>query len=381
MPDASFQPPPLPAAAPRALLRYDGTIGGLYRIYLPNLLLTIVTLGIYRFWGVTRIRRYVWANMAMEGDAFEYDGTGKQLFLSFLLAGAMLFGLAIAAGVLSAIIGHYHRSLAILPIIVLELLISILALAAPFSAQRYRLSHSLWRGIRGGMEGSAIKYGIRSLAYYILAGITLYQLLPWATLRLKERLINATYLGDLKFTSRGRPGRLYLVYLATFIAIIVLGGIVAAGVWAIDAEGIRAMALDRPGAGIDPATHRLASHAIYYIIGGYVVFGLGGALISCAYTAAFWRNLLGGTQLGGLQLGTGVSATQMLLLLAGNIAILFVTFGLGQPIIIHRTLTFYARNLLVTGTLDAASIRQSTRPVSGFGEGLFQQLDAGAGLV
>ena len=381
MQDASFQPPPLPGAAPRSLLRYDGTIGGLYRIYLPNLLLTIVTLGIYRFWGVTRIRRYVWANTSMEGDAFEYDGTGKQLFLSFLLAGAMLVGLGLIAGISSALIGRTHRSLALLPIVVLDLLVAILALAAPFSAQRYRLSHSLWRGIRGGMEGSAIKYGIRSLAYYILAGITLYQLLPWAALRLKERLINATYLGDLKFTARGRAGRLYLVYLATFLAIIALAGIVGAGVWAIDAEGIRAMALDKPGADIDPATQSLARHAIWYIIGGYVVFGLGGALISCAYTAAFWRNVLGGTQLGGLQMGTGVRAAQVLLLLAGNIAILVVTFGLGQPIIIHRTLKFYARNLLVTGVLDAASIRQSARPVSGFGEGLFQQLDAGAGLV
>jgi uncharacterized membrane protein YjgN (DUF898 family) len=231
------------------------------------------------------------------------------------------------------------------------------------------------------MEGSAIKYGIRSLAYYILAGITLYQLLPWAALRLRERLINATYLGDLKFTSRGRAGRLYLVYLATFLAIIALAGIVAAGVWAIDAEGIRAMALNKPGANIDAATRALARHAVYYIIGGYIVFGLGGALISCAYTAAFWRNLLGGTQLGGLQMGTGVKASTMLMLLAGNIAILVVTFGLGQPIVIHRTLKFYARNLLVTGTLDAASIRQSTRTVSGFGEGMFQQLDAGAGLV
>jgi uncharacterized membrane protein YjgN (DUF898 family) len=44
----------------RKLISYQGSIGGLYRIYIPNLLLTIVTLGIWRFWGVTRMRRYVW---------------------------------------------------------------------------------------------------------------------------------------------------------------------------------------------------------------------------------------------------------------------------------------------------------------------------------
>ena len=368
----------------RKLISYQGSVGGLYRIYIPNLLLTIVTLGIWRFWGLTRMRRYVWANTEMEGDRFEYDGTGLQLFLSFLLAGLVLAGMVVVAGLLALLLSRYNRALATLPVAVLYFMTIVLALSAPFSAQRYRLSHSLWRGIRGGMAGSAIQYGMRSLAYYLLAGITLYQLLPWAALRLRERLINASYLGDLQFTSRGRAWRLYFVFLATFIGVIALAAFIALSVWTLDAAGLQAMgAMARVPRGTppDPELVILSRHTIYYILGGYLALAVGGALISCAYTAAFWRHLLGHTSLGGLDMGSDVRALDVLALVAGNFAILVCTLGLGAPVMVHRNLRFTARHLLVTGVLDSAAIRQSDRVVSGMGEGMFQQLDAGAGLV
>ncbi len=43
----------------RARLRHHGAAGELFKIYVVNILLTLVTLGIYRFWAKTRVRRYV----------------------------------------------------------------------------------------------------------------------------------------------------------------------------------------------------------------------------------------------------------------------------------------------------------------------------------
>src|SRR3546814_5539729 len=54
---------------------------GNWRDYAPiaftNLLLTIVTLGIYRFWATTRTRRYLWANTRFIDDRLEWTGTGR----------------------------------------------------------------------------------------------------------------------------------------------------------------------------------------------------------------------------------------------------------------------------------------------------------------
>jgi uncharacterized membrane protein YjgN (DUF898 family) len=228
----------------------------------------------------------------------------------------VLIGMGFVTGLLSALIGRYDRPLAVLPIIVFEFVVLVLALSAPFSAQRYRLGHTLWRGIRGGMEGSAIQYGLRAMAYILLAAVTLYQLLPWATLRLRERLISASYLGDLRLHASGRPGQLYLIFLATFAGVILLGIAVAGTIMLLGATDIHAMiALSghARGAPQDPALSRMAQHAIYWIIAGYLVFGLGAVLISCAYTAAFWRHLLSHTTAGAINFGSRVAARDVFL--------------------------------------------------------------------
>src|SRR5215471_14672701 len=82
-------------AKPEPWLVYDGKLAELYRIFVPTLLLSIVTLGIYRFWGKTRIRRYLWAHTSFQGDRFVYADTGGELFRGFLFAALLLFGLGL----------------------------------------------------------------------------------------------------------------------------------------------------------------------------------------------------------------------------------------------------------------------------------------------
>ena len=57
---------------------------GTWQEYAPiaftNLLLTIVTLGIYRFWATARTRRYLWSRTRFIDDRFEWAGTGMELF-------------------------------------------------------------------------------------------------------------------------------------------------------------------------------------------------------------------------------------------------------------------------------------------------------------
>lgn len=57
---------------------------------LKTSLLTLVTLGIYRFWAKTRVRKYFWSSVVGEGDGFEYTGTGIEKILVFLVAVVVL---------------------------------------------------------------------------------------------------------------------------------------------------------------------------------------------------------------------------------------------------------------------------------------------------
>ena len=357
-------------------LDYDGTIGGLYRIFLINLLLTVVTLGIWRFWGITRIRRYLWSHTSHYGHHLEYDGTGGQLLVGFLLALGSLLLAGLVAGIATYLLAPMGRVAAAVPFVIFELMVIVLTFGAVFSAQRYRLNHTLWCGIRGGMTGSMLAYGLRSILYYLVAGLTLGQLMPWATLRLTERRLNASFIGNMPFVSRGRAGHLYVRYLALLVGDIVVAA--AIGAVAILLEGAELTALARatqPGMAPSFSSHILL---VSGACGAGLLFGLG--LFGALYRAVFIRHLAGHTRLGGLRFSSNVSGIRLFWLLLSNFAIVLFTLGLGTPIVIHRNTSFLARHLLASGVLGTSQLRQGPQAPSRFGEGMFQVLDAGVGI-
>ncbi len=66
--------------------KFEGSGLEYFKIWIVNVLLTIVTLGLYYPWAKVRSYRYFYANSTLEGRNFEYHATGKQLFLSYLIA-------------------------------------------------------------------------------------------------------------------------------------------------------------------------------------------------------------------------------------------------------------------------------------------------------
>ncbi len=72
--------------------RFGGNGGELFRIWIANLFLTIVTLGIYSAWAKVRTNRYFWGNTHLGGTSFDYRANplsilkGRLLVLVFLAA-------------------------------------------------------------------------------------------------------------------------------------------------------------------------------------------------------------------------------------------------------------------------------------------------------
>ena len=203
--------------------------------------LTIVTLGIYRFWARTRMRRYIWSSTVAEGDSFEYTGTGLEKFLGFLIA---LVVLAVYLGVLQVVLSFigfslwgaisskpngptdilmqlgatYGTGLAVLPLIFF----------AQYRARRYMLSRTRWRGLRFSMDPAAVGYAWRALLYFGLSIVTLGALMPLATFRLEKYMTDRMWYGDANFEQQGQWWGLYpaMKHLLIALAVLVLGGAV-----------------------------------------------------------------------------------------------------------------------------------------------------------
>jgi uncharacterized membrane protein YjgN (DUF898 family) len=366
----------------RPVLAYDGRISELYGIFLLNLLLTIVTLGIFRFWAITRIRRYLWSHMRFAGTRFLYTGKGQELFFGFLLAMLILTLVLAGVAMVSVALARYHPALVAIPIAFAYIGLFVLLGAAHFSAQRYRLSRTEWRGIRGGMVGSALRYGLSWLLYVLLFVVTLYQALPWMQVGLARRRINASRFGSAVFQCEGRARHLYPVWLATWAGCLALLGVIAVTVVRLEWASLAPVF---SGTLTGPAAAVAIRHALPVLVVGFMAFVVLAGLLTTWYYSRLLHLILGQTKavIPGLQapetlwFSSGVTAGGLLWLVASNGLIAIFTLGLGLPIVLHRYAHYVARTTLMRGTFDADALAQSTlaRPV--LGEGFLQALDPG----
>src|SRR5882672_3563015 len=83
-------------AAPANGARFTGNERAFWRLLIRGAVLLLVTLGIYRFWLATDVRRFLWSNTEIAGDGLEYIGTARELLLGFLIAIALLVPINVA---------------------------------------------------------------------------------------------------------------------------------------------------------------------------------------------------------------------------------------------------------------------------------------------
>ncbi len=119
-------------------LKYDGQYGSIFGIWALNLVLKVLTFGIYSFWGKTRMRRYLVESISLMGDRLTYTGRGVELLLGFLKALPFF-----AAFVIIIVMTSKEMLNTILFSMYIPLLI--LALAGSYAGLRYHYSRVHWR--------------------------------------------------------------------------------------------------------------------------------------------------------------------------------------------------------------------------------------------
>src|SRR5215510_4929190 len=82
--------PPPSSASPPMPVGFSGSRREFCDLVKRGAGLELVTLGFSRYWLPTDIRRHLWSNTLVDGDAAEYTGRGKELLIGFLFAMAIL---------------------------------------------------------------------------------------------------------------------------------------------------------------------------------------------------------------------------------------------------------------------------------------------------
>ena len=300
-------------------LKFQGDGRSLLNISFSNLIKTVFTLGVYRFWAKTNVRQYLWAQTFFAGDRFSYHGTGKELLRGAFRFGAVLILLGLVNAYVSLNIGPVEGEL------VSSLVSLIVLVMIPFllvGAWRYRLSRSAWRNIRFSFRGK----GMDAFFLYFIGGISMILTLGlyWPYFKMKREKFwrGNSWFGDLSFGFSGAGKDYFMKFLMAVV--------------------------------LTPLT-----------LGFYLFW----------FIADLKRYLWSHTHIGGATFHFPITGKDYMKLKMTNYILTIFTLGVAYPWVVVRNQNFIANNLTLAGNIELNQIVQEMKDSEAFGEEALDAMD------
>jgi uncharacterized membrane protein YjgN (DUF898 family) len=301
-----------------ARFAFNGRAGEYFRIWIVNVFLSIVTLGIYSAWAKVRIKRYVYGHTLLGDLPFAYDANPWAILRGRLVAAALV-GLWFGLGYVS-------------PLAQLALLVPV-AFLLPWlivGSLRFKMRASSYRNVGFSFDGT---YG-NAFTYYsvypVLAAITLYLLWPWVVFRQRSWAIESASWGNRRLGFWGKLSDFHLAYVPMLAGVLLLGVLVASA----------------PDESKWPASYMTAMLIVYALF------------IAMSYwTRAFVQKIvLDSMYIGGARLVCTMMPLRYTWIVLSNWILALVTLGMLHPWGEVRRLKYLTSQLVVAGfeTLEDA---------------------------
>jgi uncharacterized membrane protein YjgN (DUF898 family) len=197
-------------------VRFLGNEGAYWRLRIKGAALVVVTLGIYRFWLATDVRRFLWSNTEISGDTLEYNGLATELLIGFLFALAILVPLYMVF----ALVALELDLVAVAPTLIGFVLLVLLGEYALYRARRYRLTRTVFRGLRFDQHGSPWRYALYALVCWGIVIVTLGLAYPWTQAFIERFKMRHTSYGDLQGRFEGAGLSLFLRGLPMWLVVV-----------------------------------------------------------------------------------------------------------------------------------------------------------------
>ncbi|WP_372571525.1 YjgN family protein [Ruegeria jejuensis] len=188
----------------KAGFEFRGTAREFFGIWIVNLLLSILTLGIYSAWAKVRTKKYFYQSTYVAGRNFDYHATGMQIMIGRLI---------VIAGIVAYALLSTNEIAAVVMILGLIALIPYLLVRS----LRFNARMSSWSNIRFTFHGS---FGSALKVYYLypfLAALSLYTAWPFVTRATQRFLANGHGLGTTRFSFSSAIGPFYKALVAAII--------------------------------------------------------------------------------------------------------------------------------------------------------------------
>ena len=299
--------------------KFQGDGRSLLNISFVNLIKTVFTLGVYRFWAKTNVRQYIWSQTLFAGDRFSYHGTGKELMRGAMRLGAVLILLVSVDAYIVFNVGPEEGG-QFLDLISLIIVVMIPALLV--GAWKYRLSRTAWRNIRFSFRGKRIAAGLLSGMGGVLSVLTLGLYWPYFKMKSERFWRENSWFGDVQFRFSGAGKDFFKKFILAVI--------------------------------LTPLT-----------LGFYLFW----------FTANLKNYLWSHTHVGGATFHFPITGKDYMNLKVTNFFILLITLGVGYPWVVVRNQKFVTENLTLAGNIELHRIVQEMKDSGAFGEEALDAID------
>ena len=337
---------------------FTGSGGEYFRIWIVNLLLTVLTLGIYSAWAKVRRMRYFYGNTRLAGSAFEYHGKPLQILKGRLIAVAVVVFFVILT--------------TIWPLANLLFVIAIL-IGTPWiivKARTFQMRVSSYRNIRFNFRQDYGEAARVFIGLAMLITLTLGLIYPYWSYRRYQFAITNTSFGTTPFGFIAKAGDFYRVYFISLLFWVPV-------LWGFFLLVQSLPQMDESGAATPPDPGKLASLLPLLILSIAIPY-----FLAVSYLQKSLGNLsLGNALVGPHRLLSNMQMWPLLRIYVVNTFLIVLTLGLFLPWAQVRVARYRLESLSleVHGGLDAFVADQQAQ-VAAAGDELGDFLDVDLGL-
>lgn len=315
------------AQAPRtATVEFTGNAGEYFKIWIVNIALTVVTLGIYSAWAKVRKLRYFYGNTSVEDGHFDYHAKPTAILIGRIIAVSMVF--------VYYLLSQYEPVAGFVLIAIIMLLVPVLIVRAKV----FQLRNSSYHGLRFNFQRN---YKDSFIVFYGGALITLFSLglaAPSAIYMRNKFVANNAGYGQTPFQFGGRQGEFYAIFWSA-VGLALLGGIGMVLITSGLGAALGAVAGDTPNAS-GMAVQAFAILVTLPLFAFYAAIGI--------YMQTRQRNYLwNSTTLGDNRFESTLSVRSMVFLILSNAVAITLSLGLLIPWAQIRLARYRAEHMTV----------------------------------
>jgi uncharacterized membrane protein YjgN (DUF898 family) len=189
------------------------------KIQLVNIILTIITLGLYYPWAKARTLHFFYGNTLFNNQPFVFTGTGSEMFKGFIKAFLLLMG------VYAIVVYLALNEQELVGVVLLYIFLVLIIPFAIHGSYRYRFAKTVWSGIRFGYMGDKWELFFLCIKGTILTIFTFGIYGAWFAMNLRRYLLCNVKIGDARFAYKGIGGEYFWLNVKGYILTIITFGI------------------------------------------------------------------------------------------------------------------------------------------------------------